>query len=160
MKTTRTILVATALVAATLIGAGVTAVASQEGPGNPPDRGSLPVGARFITALAERDFSTAQALLAPGVEFKALTPSQGFIDLTGPDAVMTLLREWYATATALENLEADEVLERHHVGYRIRWESADDGPFVFEQQAYYDLDDDSRIRRLHLVCSGDQPVSS
>lgn len=160
MTRPRTILIATALVAATLLGAGFTAVASEEGSRNPAKGGSPPVGARFITALAERDFSTAQAMLAPGVEFKALTPSQGFIDLTGPDAVMTRLREWYATATALEHLEADKVLERHHVGYRIRWESADDGPFVFEQQAYYDLDDGSRIRRLHLVCAGDQPVRS
>jgi hypothetical protein len=94
------------------------------------------------------------------VEFKALTPSQGFVHLTGPEAVMDLMREWYGTAEAIESLEANKVLQRHHVGYRIRWGSAEDGIMVFEQQAYYDVDDSGLISRWHLVCSGDQPLPS
>jgi hypothetical protein len=73
---------------------------------------------------------------------------------------MTLMREWYSTAEALESLETNKVLQRHHVGYRIRWISAEEGPMVFEQQAYYDVDDHGQISRWHFVCTGDQPVAS
>ncbi|HEY3239077.1 MAG TPA: nuclear transport factor 2 family protein [Acidimicrobiia bacterium] len=159
MRTPRTLLVAATLVTVGLVGGGIT-VASGQNENDAASGRALPVGAEFIQALADRDFPTARAMLAPEVEFKALTPSQGFLDLTGPEAVMSLMQEWYGTAEAIESLETNRVLQRHHVGYRIRWQSPEDGPMVFEQQAYYDVDDSGRIRRLHLVCSGDQPVSS
>ena len=155
-----TLLVAAVLVTLGLVGGGFAAVASGEHENATAGQRALPVGAEFIQALADRDFSAAQAMLTPEIEFKALTPSQGFLDLTGPEAVMNLMREWYGTAEAIEGLETDKVLQRHHVGYRIRWRSAEDGLMVFEQQAYYDVDDGGRISRWHLVCSGDQPVPS
>jgi hypothetical protein len=160
MRTPRTLLVAATLVSVGLVGAGFAPVASSESERSAASQRGLPVGAEFIQALGDRDFSAAQAMLSPEVELKALTPSLGFVDLRGPEAVMRLMQEWYATAEAIESLEADRVLERHHVGYRIRWQSPEDGLMVFEQQAYYDVDDSGRIRRLHLVCSGDQPVAS
>ena len=52
------------------------------------------------------------------------------------------------------------MLQRNHAGYRIRWQSPEDGLMVFEQQAYYDVDDSGLISRWHFVCSGDQPVPS
>lgn len=160
MRTPRTLLVAATLVTVGLVGGGFAAVASGDSETGGAGPRALPVGAEFIQALADRDFSTAQAMLSPEVEFKALTPSQGFLDLTGPEAVMSLMQEWYGTAEAIESLETDKVLQRHHVGYRIRWQSPEDGLMVFEQQAYYDVDDSGRIQRWHLVCSGDQPVPS
>ncbi len=157
MRTGRNLLVVATLFAVTLFGAGFATAASGEDQSGATSRRGQPVGGEFIQALVDQDYSAAQAMLGPDVEFKGFTPSMGFIDLTGPDAVMALLKEWYATAEATEMLETYDVIERHHVGYRIRWASTD-GPMVFEQHAFYDVDDAGRISRLHLVCSGDQPT--
>ena len=89
----------------------------------------------------------------------ALTPSQGYVHLRGRKAVMKLMREWYGTAERLERLETDKVLDRDHVGYRVRWQG-DSGDMVFEQHAFYDVDRGERIERLSLVCSGDQAIDS
>jgi hypothetical protein len=160
MSIRRSLLVTVTMVTAGLLGGGFAALASDGGKVNTTaeDR-RPPAGAEFIRALAARDFTAAQATLAPGVEFKGHTPSLGFVERTGSEAVMSLMREWYATAEALESLETGRVVERRHVGYRIRW-SADQGPMVFEQQAYYDVDDRGQISRWQFVCSGDQPVPS
>ena len=161
MSIRRSLLVTVALVTAGLVGGGFAAIASDDGKPNTTseDRKSLPAGAEFIRALAARDFTAAEATLAPDIKFKGHTPSMGFVERTGAEAVMSLMREWYATAEALESLETGKVIQRQHVGYRIRWK-ADQGPMVFEQQAYYDVDDRGQISRWQFVCSGDQPVPS
>lgn len=56
-------------------------------------------------------------------------------------------------------LETTRVVDRHRVGYRIRWSAPDQGTFVFEQQAFYDTTG-GRIAHLQLVCSGDRPLPS
>ena len=155
MGTRRRLVGIVAVVTAGLVGSGFVALADEGG--STAARRS-PAGAEFISALAERDFAAAQATLAPEIEFKGFTPSMGFFDRKGSAAVMSLMREWYATSEGLESLETYDVVKRHHVGYRVRWRS-NDGPMVFEQQAFYDLDDAGRIRALQLVCSGDQPVA-
>ena len=150
MSIRRSLVVTVTLITAGLVGGGFATA---------EPRKPLPAGAEFIQALAARDFTAAQATLAPGITFKGHTPSMGFVERTGSEAVMGLMREWYATAEGIESLETDRVFQRQHVGYRIRW-AADEGPMVFEQQAYYDLDDHGQISRWHFVCSGDQPVKS
>lgn len=156
MGTRRLLVGIVAVVTAGLLGGGFAALADEAG--STSARRSQPAGAEFISALADRDFAAAQATLAPEIEFKGFTPSMGFFDLKGSEAVMSLMRKWYATSEGLESLETYDVVKRHHVGYRVRWQSTD-GPMVFEQQAFYDLDDAGRIRHLQLVCSGDQPVA-
>lgn len=156
----RFLLMGVTLVTVGLMGGGIAALAEGESAQGADTRSALPAGAEFIHALADRDFAAAQAVLAPEIEFKGFTPSMGFFDLKGPEAVMNLMREWYGTAEALESLETNRVLARHHVGYRIRWNSAEEGLMVFEQQAYYDVDDQGRISRWSLVCTGDQPVTA
>jgi hypothetical protein len=32
-----------------------------------------------------------------------------------------------------------------------------DGPFIVEQRAYFDVGNDGRIARMHVICSGYQP---
>jgi SnoaL-like protein len=152
MSIRRFLLVTVALVMFGLVGGGFAALAEGRTP--------LPAGAEFILALADHDYAAAQAVLAPDIEFKGHTPSMGFVELKGSEAVMNLMREWYSTAEALESLETDRVLQRHHVGYRVRWISAEEGRMVFAQHAYYDVDDHGQIRRWHFVCTGDQPVAS
>lgn len=50
-------------------------------------------------------------------------------------------------------------MDRHGVGYRIRWTSPDGAAFGFHQQAFYDVAG-GRITHLQLVCSGDRPLAS
>jgi hypothetical protein len=161
MSIRRSLLMTITLVTFGLAGGGFAALASDDARTNQPaaDRKPIPAGAEFIHALADRNFDAAQATLAPGIDFKGHTPSMGFVERKGADAVMSLMKEWYATAESIESLETNRVVARNHVGYRIRW-TAPEGPMVFEQQAYYDVDDTGRISRWQFVCSGDQPVAN
>lgn len=116
------------------------------------------LGERLIRAAAAKDFLGAGSLLAPDVEFRALTPQKLF-EAHSREAVLGVLEDWYSPADAIEALEADNVVDRPGVRYRIRWSSDEEGRFVFEQQAYYDVAD-GQITRIHLVCSGDRPIES
>lgn len=156
MRSRRLLFIAVVFLTIGAVGGGFGAASGDEAGSLPGERRG-PVGVRFIESLAERDFAAARTMLTTEVEFKAFTPSLGFVDLTGPDAVMNLMEDWYQTAEAVEYLEAGRVLDRHNVGYRIRWASPD-GPMVFQQHAFFDLDGSGRINRWHLVCSGDQAV--
>lgn len=158
-------MVLTCLLAATL-GVGTvqaSGAVGQAGPQGSEQAGAAAaaessIGGRFVTALAARDFAGARAMLAPALDFRAFTPSQGFLVRTKRDSLMALLQEWYGAAEAVEHLESGRVRERHYVDYRIRW-SGNEGTMVFAQHAFYDLDGAGRISRMHLVCSGDQPVA-
>jgi hypothetical protein len=146
------------------VAAGLTGAATADArpqpaaPSAPVYAQTQPAGVRFIEDLAERRFTAARARLAPGVQFKGFTPSAGFLDLSGRDAVMKLMGEWYGAADALERLESGRVGERRWIDYRVRWSTPADGSMVFAQHAFYDLDGQGRISRMHLVCSGDQPA--
>jgi hypothetical protein len=122
------------------------------------DRSDAP-GAQLIEALVARDFDRAESLLAPGIEFKAHTPTKGFFELSGSDAVMTLFHEWYEADSVLEGIDTEKVVDRQRVGYRIRWTSPDGSAFVFAQQAFYDVAG-GRITHMQLVCSGDRSLAS
>ncbi|MGH9042948.1 MAG: nuclear transport factor 2 family protein [Acidimicrobiia bacterium] len=136
---------------ALLVGAGVQAGASSDT--------AAPVGARLMEALVAKDFDRAESLLAPDIEFKGYTPTKGFFELSGSDAVMGLYHEWYEADSVLDYVDTEEVVDRHRVGYRIRWTSPESDPYVFAQQAFYDVAGD-RITHLQLVCSGDRPLPS
>ena len=114
------------------------------------------LGERLIRAAAAQDFVGAGSLLAPDVEFRALTPQKLF-EAHARETVIQVLEDWYSPAEAIEALEAETVIDRPGVRYRIRWSSDAEGRFVFEQQAYYDVVD-GQITRIHLVCSGDRPI--
>lgn len=53
---------------------------------------TTPVGARLIESLVDREFDRARSLLAPNIQFKGYTPTKGFFELSGADAVMALPR--------------------------------------------------------------------
>ncbi len=137
---------------------GNAPVAGQAAAGSDADRSIAP-GAQLIEALTTRDFDRARSLLAPDIEFKAYTPTKHFFELSGADAVMTLLREWYDAESVIEGIETERIVDRQRVGYRIRWTSPEGAAFVFEQQAFYDVAE-GRITQLQLVCSGDRPLAS
>jgi hypothetical protein len=115
-------------------------------------------GTALISALVAGDADGARASLAPDVAFSALVPAK-LIETSGREQTLAVLLDWFPKdAVWLEHIDTGAVGSRMRVGYRARWESAQDGLQVFEQQAYYDVGDDG-ITSIRLVCSGDHPVT-
>lgn len=115
------------------------------------------LGTRFAEALARTDYEAVEQLLHPDVDFRAATPNC-FWEAAGPRAVIDeVLHEWF-DGDQLEGVESVETGsvggERTRVGYLIRGRD-EDGPFVFEQQAYLE-ERDGRIAWMRVLCSGYQ----
>ena len=116
------------------------------------------LGEQLIQAAAAKDFARAGTLLAADIEFRALTPKK-LLEANGKEQVLKILDDWYSPVDAIESLDSDTIVDRPGMRYRIRWSSEQEGTFIFEQQAYYDVSDD-RISRIHLVCSGDRQLDT
>jgi hypothetical protein len=117
-------------------------------------------GERLAEAIVARDAATLHELLAPEVDFRAMTPRR-FWEATSPDEIVdkVILGAWFTPADGVETLELVEtgaVADRQKVTYRFGGTNGD-GPYVVEQQAYYELDGD-RITWLRVMCSGYLPT--
>jgi hypothetical protein len=114
------------------------------------------IGEQFARAFAAKDAGALRDLLAPDVDFRALTPYKFWESDSAAEVVdNVILGHWLERADhvdALESVEHDVVVDREHVGYRLRGTNGD-GPFVLEQQAYYTVAD-GRIAWLRIMCSG------
>jgi SnoaL-like domain len=108
----------------------------------------------LIHALLRNDLDTARNLLAPDITFRALLPRR-VAEPAGREAVLELLACWFPAGAVdeLEALVSGTVVDRHHVGYRVRWHNPAGERFVFEQHAFYDAGD-TGITWMHLVCTG------
>jgi hypothetical protein len=119
------------------------------------------VGAEFARALAAKDATRLLDLMAPEIDFRALTPNRNW-EVFDRDAVLfVLLGHWFDEADEIEGMEAletDTVADRQRVGYRFTVSNAD-GRFVVEQQAYLAATD-GRITWMRVLCSGYRPVTS
>lgn len=122
------------------------------------DAGEL--GRRFAEALAQKDFDRiASEIVAPGVDFRGLTPRRSWEASSADQLVAEILSEWLEPTDhpdGLIDVELDKFADRHRVAYSIRGHN-DDGPFQFEQQAYY-TERDGRIDWMRVVCSGFRPA--
>jgi hypothetical protein len=116
------------------------------------------LGAAFAEAFAAKDFERVAALVHPELDFRALTPSRVWEASQPAQLVDEVLRSWLEDSDIVEELfgvESDVVADTERVGYRIRGHN-EDGPFVFEQQAYL-RERDGRIGWMRVVCSGFRP---
>ena len=116
------------------------------------------LGRDFAQALAARDPALLAEVLAPDVDFRALTPNRAWQTSTADEFVTDVLPAWFEERDhidALRTLESGSVGDRERVGYLFRGHN-DDGPFVVEQQAYYEARD-GRISWLRVLCSGFRP---
>jgi len=119
------------------------------------------IGEQFARAFAAKDAALLRELLAPDVDFRALTPNK-FWEATSSSEVVddVILGHWLEPTDhidALESVDQDVIVDRERVGYRLRGTN-DDGPFVLEQQAYFTVAD-GRIAWLRIMCSGYRAVS-
>jgi hypothetical protein len=118
------------------------------------------LGSQFVAALAAKDTDRLLALFASEVDFRAMTPGR-FWEADSPQRVVAeVLYQWFEPADVIENIdyiEAGHVADRQRIDYRFLVRNAD-GPFMVEQRAYFDVDDDGRICQMRAICSGYQPA--
>ncbi len=118
------------------------------------------MGERFAAALAAKDATGLQSLMADAIDFRALTPKR-FWEETTPEAVVgnVMLGHWFEPSdviTAVESVETGNVEDRDSLTYRFHV-SNPEGEFTVEQQAYYEVTD-GRISYLRMLCSGYRPA--
>jgi hypothetical protein len=118
------------------------------------------LGKRFAEAIAAKDVDAITSLLAPEVDFRALTPRK-FWEATSPAEVVDVLFDnWFEEQDHIDALvdvtSGTPVEDTQQVGYRFAVTNPD-GPHTVEQQAYYRADGD-QISYLRVVCSGYRPV--
>ena len=121
---------------------------------------SSTVGESFVAALAAKDPGALRAVLAPDLDFRALTPGR-FWEASSADAVVddVVLGHWFEPSdhiTHVVRVETGTVAHRHRVSYRLAVTN-DDGDHVVEQQAYYETDG-TRITWLRIMCAGFLPA--
>ena len=118
------------------------------------------LGEQLAEAMAKKDAPAMLALLDPQVDFRALTPGR-FWEASSANELVddVILGHWFEPTDRIESIESIErgrVADRHRVAYRFRVVN-DDGAFLVEQQAYFEVAGD-RITLLRVLCSGFRPA--
>jgi len=121
---------------------------------------TVPAGERFARAIAAKDSAALIDVLAPDVDFRAMTP-QRFWESASPHEIVddVILGRWFDPSDhidSLERVETDTVADRERIVYRFHVTNAD-GAFLVEQSAYFSVVDD-RIAWLRIMCAGYRPV--
>ena len=120
----------------------------------------MQIGERFARAIATKDAPALLGLLAPEIDFRAMTPSRFWESNSAVEVVDDVVfGKWFEPTDLIESIESiehDVVMDRERVGYRFRVTNAD-GAFIVEQQAYLGVHDD-RIAWLRIMCTGYRPV--
>ena len=122
------------------------------------DTQTTTLGEAFAQALSRKDFDQVTRLLHPDVDFGGLTPRRVWEASDARTVVDEVLKTWFEPSDEIERLvgtESDSFADRERVGYRLEGHNPD-GPFVVEQQAYYE-ERDGRIGWMRVVCSGFRP---
>ena len=119
------------------------------------------IGERFARAIAEKDAPALLGLLAPQIDFRAMTPFRFWEADTAVDVVdNVILGKWFKPTdeiVAIEAIEQGAVADRERVAYRFRVNNPD-GPCLIEQQAYLGGENDT-ITWLRIMCSGYRPLA-
>jgi hypothetical protein len=119
-------------------------------------------GIRFAQSLAAKDEPSLRAVLAPDVDFRALTPRRPWEAVDVDGVLEAVFGSWFTPSdeilTALDVRDGADVADTHAVAYRLRVQNST-GTYLVEQQAYYRCDAEDRIDYLRLLCSGYRPVA-
>jgi len=117
---------------------------------------STDLGEQFARTLATQDADGLKHLLAPKVNFRALTPGRCW-ESDDAEAVVddVILGSWFSPECSITRIvQLDHatlgIVER--VGYRFQ-AKLPDGEFIIEQQAYLRAETD-KISWLRILCSG------
>jgi hypothetical protein len=114
----------------------------------------------LVEGLAAQDFTQIGDALAVDACLRALLPS-GLWEWAGADAIAHRFASWFGDTEDFELVDATtgEVGGRLHLQWRLRLraERLGSGWLTVEQQAYADTDNNGRIVRLDLLCTGYLP---
>jgi hypothetical protein len=116
---------------------------------------AAPVGESLTQAIAAGDRDALLRLLAPTLDFKAVTPGRLWEAGTATEVADVILGTWFGGARRIESVEVVEcetVADLERARYRFR-ATTPDGESVVEQQAYLQVDDGG-VTALRIVCSG------
>ncbi len=117
---------------------------------------SLTAGERFARAIAAKDSPALLEVLAPYVDFRAMTPGRVWEAASAQEVVDDVIfGNWFEPSddiAHIESIETESVADRARVIYRFRVNNPD-GAFLVEQSAYYALNGD-RISWLRVMCAG------
>lgn len=119
------------------------------------------LGEQLAKGIVAKDADALRRVLADDIDFRAMTPGR-FWEATSAAEVVDeiVLGRWFEPTDhldALERVDGGEVGGREKVTYLLRGHN-DDGPFLVEQHAYYDVVDD-RIAWLRVACSGYRTIT-
>jgi hypothetical protein len=118
------------------------------------------VGEAFARALAAKDSAQLQSLLAPGLDFQALTPGRHWRSTEASEVVEEIvLAHWFGPGdeiVEIQSVTSDRVGERQGVTYRLRVRREGRDHLV-EQHAYFTTHA-GRISWMRLLCAGYQLV--
>ena len=113
----------------------------------------------FVAALVARDLAGARDLLAPEVDFRAMTPNR-FWEAADAAGAEDALRAWFEhpdrDVSRVDAGESGAVADTRRVGWRVSGTDAQ-GAFTYEQLAFA-REDAGRIVWLRIMCSGPRPV--
>jgi len=113
------------------------------------------LGEEFAKALAAKDVAAVRAVMAPDLDFRAMTPGRFWVAHDHDELIDILFGTWLEPSdevVALLATSAGEVSTRSHVAYRLHLRNAD-GDSLMEQQMYYNVAD-GRISWARVMCSG------
>lgn len=114
------------------------------------------VGRAFAAAYASADYATVEALLAPDVKYREITPSRVF-EATGPGPILDEEREFLARFDGHETLELETAQIGERVFARTRWRLQRDGETEVVEWCEYMTVEEGRVAILDAVCSGPMP---
>ncbi len=119
------------------------------------------VGSRYVAALAAKDTEALLGIFASEVTFRGMTPGRFWEANSPADVVQDVLYQWFDQDDIVEDVEHVEVgklVDRQRVVYRFRIRTGNK-VYRAEQCAYFDLDDDGRVSRMNVMCSGFRPLA-
>jgi hypothetical protein len=117
------------------------------------------IGAAYARAVAGKDYDQLRRLLAPGIDFRALTPNRTWEASDAETLIREIVQRWFEEddeIKSLESVQTDTIGDRERVGYRFAVRNPE-GEFLVEQQAYL-TSRDGQIDWMRVVCSGFRPV--
>jgi len=118
------------------------------------------VSKAFAQAVAAKDAQRLAALLAPRIDFRALTPNRSWEASDAAAVVDIVLGSWFEPSDEIEELvsvETGSIADREWFAYRLRGRNAD-GPFLVEQNAFL-AERGGTIEWMRVLCSGFRPTS-
>jgi hypothetical protein len=116
-------------------------------------------GERFARAVSVCDRAALLEILAPDLDFRAMTPGRSWEATSAAEALDAILGTWFGGSrriTAVESIECDSIADVERVGYRFRAVDGDRESIV-EQQAYLEVDD-GIVTWLRIMCTGFRPA--